>query len=410
MASIEPKLDFDLVIIGSGMAGASLALALAESELKIALIDSQDFKQSNATFDDRAIALAYGSKQILASMGIWGDLTPFAEAIKQIHISEQGRFGFSHLAAEQEQVEALGYVVTAKSLGQVLLAALETQDNITCFNSTTLLDFSINQNYLTASIKGKTEEVQHLHCQLLVAADGLNSSVRQQLQLATKQQEYGQSAITANIETDLSHQNIAYERFCTEGPLALLPMTKQRCGLVWTHKTENIDKILDYSDQDFIQHLQKAFGFRLGRITKVGERSSYPLSFMLAKKSIHQRIALIGNAAHSLHPIAGQGFNLGLRDVAVLAEILNKSAQQKQDIGCQDNLEAYQQWRNKDQKLVSLMTNSLVHIFTNPLFGMPFARNLGLLAVDFFPPVKHLISRQAMGLRGTLPDLARKML
>ncbi len=401
------NMDFDLVIIGGGMVGASLALAVAESGLKIAIIEAQKTVEQRPSFDDRAIALAYGSQKILHSMGLWADLAPFAEAIKTIHVSEQGQFGFTRIKAEEEQLEALGYVITAKSLGQVFLQKIAEQPQIQSLNAT-LHCFSVDQQKIILNIENNQGEKSEITSRLLIAADGIHSLVRKQLNIPIKQHDYQQSAVTANIETDLFHQNIAYERFCQQGPLALLPMTESRCGLVWTHSTENIDAVLKQSDAVFMANLQKAFGFRLGRIKRVGERQAYPLSFKLATQFIHQRVALIGNAAHALHPIAGQGYNLGLRDVAALAEVLTEAHQQQQDIGSDAVLKAYQAWRQNDQKTVGMITDGLVKLFTTSFLPLRLARNLGMVGIDLFPPAKHLISQQAMGLRGKLPYLARQ--
>ena len=399
-------INVDLLIVGSGMVGASLALALAKSDFKVGIIEARTLQESNPTFDDRAIALAYGSKKILDNIGIWDQLSTYSTAIQHIHISNQHSFGFSRLHAEEEKVSALGYVVTAKSIGDVFLKQLKQQPNIEYFCPARLTDFKPHHDYLSATIEMDGETID-IHCKLLIGADGVQSTVRKKLKIAVKQQDYGHTAITTNVEFDLAHQGWAYERFSDQGPLAILPMQGKQCGVVWTQNTQSVENILTLPDDQFKQQLQQAFGYRLGAITKVGTLQSYPLQLMLAKQQTAPRVVLIGNAAHALHPIAGQGYNLGLRDVSALAEVLIECQQQAQDIGGKEALDHYQSWRTKDQQRVSTLTDNLVHIFSHPSFLLRLGRNIGLLGVDLIPSIKHLISQQAMGLCGKQPKLSR---
>ena len=241
----------------------------------------------------------------------------------------------------------------------------------------------------------------------VVAADGGDSPVRQRLGFRAREWSYGQTAVIANITPGRPHQGVAYERFTDTGPLALLPMTEGRCSLVWTQRDAEVEALLALDDQAFLRALQARFGQRLGRFARVGRRASYPLRQLLVSDSVRPRLALIGNAAHTLHPVAGQGFNLGLRDVAVLAELLVEQARAGGDPGAMPLLARYRDWRRPDQNALALVTDGLVRLFSNPLLPLRLGRNLGLLGFDLLPPLKQAGARRFMGLGGRLPRLAR---
>jgi 2-octaprenyl-6-methoxyphenol hydroxylase len=231
--------------------------------------------------------------------------------------------------------------------------------------------------------------------------------VREQLGIETAQWQYDQTAVIANITPERPHANTAYERFTDTGPLALLPLHDDRCALVWTVRTSQVDALMQLDDAAFLAALQERFGQRLGRLLKVGSRQAYPLNLMRARESVRARLALIGNAAHSLHPVAGQGFNLGLRDVAALADVTVEALRDGVDIGNAAVLQRYADARRRDQRGVIAFTDGLARIFANPLASVALARNLGLIAVDLLPPCKHFLSQRTMGLAGRLPRLAR---
>ncbi len=399
--------QYDLVIVGGGMVGASLAIALSGHGLKMCVVEAHVAHVENVpNYDDRAIALAYGSRRIFEAMGIWGGIDDEAQPIRDIHVSDRGHFGFTRLNARQEGVPALGHVVTARALGHVLLDQLACCDDVEVLAPAGVVDFSSTPGSVQVVIE---QDGQHrvLHAGLLVAADGGKSFIREQLVLPTQRWQYGQSAIVTNISAALPHHDVAYERFTDSGPIALLPMTGGRCGVVWTVRDEQVDEVMALDDEAFIAALQRRFGFRLGRFERVGHRYSYPLSLLRAKESVRQRTVVIGNAAHTLHPIAGQGFNLGLRDVAALAEVVLDARSADGDVGKQVTLQRYARWREKEQRNVALATDGLARIFSNPLGPLRFARNLGLLAVDLMPGGKHLLARAAMGLLGRLPKMGR---
>lgn len=399
--------DYDLIIAGGGMVGASLAIGLSGRGLRMALIDAHvPGDPGQAGYDDRAIALAYGSRRIFEGMGVWADIEPEAEPICDIHVSDRGHFGFTHLAAAEEGVPALGYVATARQLGHALLGRLRECADVDWIAPAQVVAVSSDDVAAHVTIEDETGE-RVLNTALLVAADGGRSFVREQLGLPTRQWQYGQSAIVTNITPGRPHRNVAYERFTDTGPVALLPMSGDRCAVVWTVRDEQVEEVMALDDSAFLRAFQTRFGYRLGRFQRVGTRASYPLKLLRVQESVRQRIAVIGNAAHTLHPIAGQGFNLGLRDVAALVEEVLRARQWQQDIGSDSVLAAYEDWRLADQRNVALATDGLARLFSNPLPLLRLGRNLGLLAMDLLPPGRHALATAAMGVSGRLPRLAR---
>lgn len=399
--------QYDVIIIGGGMAGASLALALSGKGLRIILIEaSQPRADQVPNYDDRAIALAFGSARILHAMGVWQDLRAQAEEISKIHVSELGGFGFARLDCEREGVPALGYVVTARDLGTVLLTSLARCDDIEMMAPASVIGIQQEAEKVVVEVESGGCS-QSIGARLLVAADGGNSFVRRKLNLPVREWQYKQNAVVANISPSRPHENVAFERFTADGPVALLPMTGGRCGLVWTVADEMLEEVLGFDDAAFLGEVQRRFGWRLGRLNQVGARSSYPLSHLYALKTVASRVAVIGNAAHSLHPIAGQGFNLGIRDVAVLAELVLDAHRAGEDLGADELLADYEAWRKKDQQLVAKATDGLVRLFTNPLGAVRFGRNLGVCILDRTPFLRHMFARSAMGLHGRMPKLTR---
>lgn len=402
----------DLVIVGGGLVGASLALALSGSGLSLGLIEARalDAPTGHPAFDERAIALAQGSVRILERLGIWPELAAQAAPIRHIHVSDLGHFGVTRLSAAAQGVSTLGQVALARDIGAVMAARLRQQANLRLICPGRLVNFQQAAEGVTLSIASDGGQEQ-LQCRLLVAADGKDSPIRQQLGIGLRQWDYGQSAITAVIRTQKPHGAVAYERFTDSGPLALLPMAGGRMALIWTTWNKrgggrrqgdwDLTSLLGLSDRDFAEALQARFGGRLGAILEVGPRSSYPLSYMQARTLVAPRLALVGNAAHLLHPIAGQGFNLGLRDVELLARLLNKASEQGKDIGDPALLQSYEQGRMPDQRTTGLFTDGLVRLFSNDWPGLGSLRGLGLAALDCLPPVKRFIGRRAMGLGST---------
>ncbi|MEW8097645.1 MAG: 2-octaprenyl-6-methoxyphenyl hydroxylase [Candidatus Thiodiazotropha endolucinida] len=399
--------SFDLLIVGGGMVGASLAHAVSGQGLRIGVIEAWPFDSSaQPSFDDRVLALSWGSRIILQAMGVWDDIQVAAEPILNIHISDRGHFGFTRLNHLDEGVEALGYVVTARTLGQALLPDLVNHDAIKMICPARLKSFAVSDRDVEVRI-GQDDGEQVLNTRLLVAADGGDSLVRQFLSIPLKEKSYGQTAIIANLRAEQAHRGIAYERFTNTGPLALLPMCDDRLSMVWTAKDDQVAELMALRDEAFLLRLQDRFGYRLGRLSELGKRVAYPLRLRQAVEQVSSRVALIGNAAHAIHPVTGQGFNLGLRDVAVLADLVSDAAQRGQDPGDIELLKEYESWRKKDQNSVAMITDSLARFFANPFGPLRLVRNLGMVGLDVVPSMKHLVARQFMGLNGRLPRLAR---
>lgn len=400
-------LDFDVLITGGGLVGASLACALGGHPLRVGVIEAVPFNTAGQpSYDDRTIALAYGTRRIFAAMGIWDLLQDGATPIEKIHVSDRGHFGALRMDCREEHVEALGYVAPARVLGQALFNTLAKHPNVTVLCPAQLNGVEARANDVCTHVDDGTQ-TRTVTARLLVAADGGRSAVREALGIAADTRDYGQCAVIANVTAARPHHNIAYERFTETGPLALLPMSEGRCALVWTHRAADADTIMAMDDDRFLAALQDAFGFRLGRFVKVGRRTAYPLQLILAREHVRERIALIGNAAHTLHPVAGQGFNLGLRDVAVLADVITAAAADGRDIGGDEVLQRYAQWRRRDHRRVIAFTDTLVRVFSNNLTPLVVARDLGMTVLDLLPGVKRGIVGRAMGITGTLPRLAR---
>ncbi|MCW5587676.1 MAG: 2-octaprenyl-6-methoxyphenyl hydroxylase, partial [Chromatiales bacterium] len=373
---------YDLIIVGGGMVGASLAIALAGRGLRMALIEAYPpGVDGQPSYDDRAIALAYGSSRIFDAMGVWPAMRGSAEPIHDIHVSDRGHFGFTRLAAEDEGVPALGYVITARELGRVLLEQLPQVGSLDVIAPARLLGFVDAGDRVSVEVE-RDGLVSTLESRLLVAADGGNSTIRERLDVPVQRWQYGQSAVVTNITPAQAHRNVAYERFTDSGPVALLPMSEGRCAVVWTVLDAQVDEVLGLDDGQFLAAFQQRFGYRLGRFEKVGKRAAYPLSLLRARESVRGRVVVIGNAAHTLHPIAGQGFNLGIRDVAALAEVIDAASAAGSDIGAPAVLATYEAWRQAEQRNVALATDGLARLFTNPLSLVRMGRNLGLLAME----------------------------
>jgi len=398
---------FDILIVGGGLVGASLACALRDQKLKIGLVEAFPFcSASQPSYDDRSIALAYGTRRIFEGMQLWESLAEQVTAIKKIHISDRGHFGKTRMDCRNSGFDALGYVVENRVMGAMFSSILPTLDNVELMCPAQLKALTLDKNIATAVIEFDKQQ-QEITAQLVIGADGGRSTVRQLCNIGTTEQDYDQNAIIANVSCEKGHDNIAFERFTDSGPLALLPLSENRHSLVWTVNKKQVDDIMQFDDARFLHHLQDRFGNRRGHFTRVGKRNSYPLTLVRAKAHTQPRLTLIGNAAHTLHPIAGQGFNLGIRDVTALAQVINDAALKKHDLGSNETLRQYENWRKSDQRNVIALTDTLAKVFANNFPPLIAARNAGLLALDVLPPIKRALMRQTMGLRGRLPRLAR---
>jgi len=401
---------YDIIVAGGGMTGSCLALALEPLELRVAMVEAvaRD-NPSQPSFDDRSTALSRSSQRMFEAMGLWPAIVAASTPIASIHVSERGGFGFSHIDAAEQNVEALGYVVINRVLGEVLQEALSTRQgpDVLCPQRISAVQALVD--HVAVTVTGE-RGARNLTCSLLVAADGAGSTVRQLLGIRSKRIDYGQRAVTGNLRPEKPMANRAFERFTDSGALALLPVTEGRAAFVWCLPRLDADHVMQLSDGDFTKRLQTAFGYRLGTLGEVGRRISYPLELTRAAHLTARRSVLIGNAANGLHPVAAQGFNLGLRDVAALCDCIADALRDDADraaIGGDRVLDSYAEWRRPDHRKVVQFTDGLVRLFGSERKPLRALRSLGMLGFDLVPGVRSLFARHTMGLAGRLPRLSR---
>ena len=406
---------FDIAIVGSGMIGSCLALGLSElsrGAWRIALIDPhQDDLQQSTGFDARAIALSYGSTRILDGLNLWQAMSENSEAIGQIEVSDRGHSGITRLNAEKEGVPFLGKVIELYAAGNCLHKAIKEQPGIEPIKE------SLSEIAMTDSGACLTMGETQLNAKLVLACDGANSKTRELMGLELKRRAYEQMAFVSTVSTQLPHEHRAFERFTEHGPLALLPLSDNRLSLVWTLPPELAKAYADkeqFSDKQLLEQLQKDFGMRLGCFTRIGQRVVFPLALTESEALSKGPVLMLGNAAQSLHPIAGQGFNLGLRDVATLLDVLCEAALDESDhcralseLDIEGLLTQYAELRTSDRGRVMQFTDALARLFANPSPIISLPRNLVLHALNLAPEGKRVLARQAMGLAGWQPRLVR---
>jgi 2-octaprenyl-6-methoxyphenol hydroxylase len=405
--------DCDVLIAGGGMVGASLAVALAGLPLRVTLVEAIPAgSPGQPSFDARTTALSRSSRHILGTLGIWPEVAKHAAPIRKIHVSERGRLGTTVIDADEEGGEALGYVLENRLLGSALWRALHDRPNVTLHSPATVTTVDDSVAALGVQVERGGASTT-LRTRLLVVADGARSPLRESLGITARTRPYEQTAIVGNVAVEgpdcgLGQDAIAYERFTPDGPLALLPAGGGKYVFVLTRPAAVAEAVAALPDAAFLALLQREFGFRLGRFQRVGVRSSYPLELVEADAVTAHRVAVIGNAAHGLHPVAGQGYNLGLRDAAALAEVLAEEARQTHsvpDSGGTSLLARYAAWRRPDQRNVVAFTDGLIRLFDRA--GLGPLRGLGLLLFDTAPGAKRLLARETMGLAGRRSRLVR---
>jgi len=405
----EPRpLECDVLIVGGGLVGSLLADALASLPLTVVLVEAKRADRlEQPGFDGRVTALANGSARVLSQLELWDSIGAEAQAIRCIHIGEQGRFGAARIDAREEGVDALGYTVENRTLGAALWQPLGANARFTPLAPAELVGLAVSADRVTARVDAP-DGTRQVTAQLVVAADGARSRLRQLLGVAARVDDYAQEAVIVNCTTELPHRGRAFERFTRDGPLAVLPLTRGRVAVVWTLPAAAASRLHGLGDDAFRAALERAFGHRLGRFDRIGRRDRYPLKRVRSAEVVRERTVLIGNAALALHPVAGQGFNLALRDVAALAELVAEAGAGA-DAGDRRLLERYRAWRAADQRKLAAFTHALVQGFGASLPGLGAARGAALMAFDLLPGAKSALARHTMGLAGRVPRLARHL-
>lgn len=428
MRSPAQEVDYDVTIAGGGMAGATLALAVARQNpaLRIAVVEpfavgpeaGPVLDRYQPSYDARATAMSWGTRQCYERLGLWHAIAPRATPIKTIHVSEQKRFGSSRMDAAEHDQPALGYVVDNAWAGLNLQAALQAEANIDWLCPAKVTAVETFEHIARLTLEGDAIErvglSSGLSTELLVVADGGRSGLREALGFQVEQHPYGQTAVIANVSTARPHQFEAFERFTPTGPVALLPQgnidnSQGRCGLVWTLAPDEAQRMQQMDKAAFLRALQKSFGWRLGRFTDVGQRFSYPLTLERVRQPLRPRVALVGNAAHTLHPVAGQGFNLAIRGLMRLADGISQAHGRGASVGDLAVLEHYWRAQSEDVDELIAASGALVNLFSgSQSAAIELGRSLGLVALELVPPARRWFTRQAMGLgRGSTVESLR---
>lgn len=404
----KPECDYDMVVIGAGMVGASFALALKRRlSGRIRMLVVEAFQAGaghpgSPSFDDRSTALSFGSRRILEEIGLWQSLEESATPINTIHVSDRGHFGSTRLDCASEDVPALGYVVENRCFGHVLHEELRQQEGLDYLVPARVVDIVPDSSGMCLELSVENDSSAKLHAGLVVLADGGRSPICSRLGISLRETEYDQQAIIANIAFSQDHQNVAYERFTDSGPLAVLPLKtleeQYRGALVWTVQGSDAGAIMQLGDAEFGNLLQERFGYRLGAITRIGKRACYPLSLKIAREQIRPGLVLLGNVAHTLHPVAGQGFNLALRDADELSTILVNAIMADKAPGEMSVLLEYHKLQQRDQVRTISFSHYLTRLFSSSRSSLVWVRKFGLASIDIVPLVKHEFARNAMGL------------
>ena len=397
--------DFELLIAGGGLNGMLLGIAVAGAGLKTAIVDRQDPAAMIAeTFDGRASAIAYGSRLVLEGAGVWQAIAAEAEPIREIRVADDDSPLFLHYDHRDLGSDIpLGYIIENRVLRRALFERANGLPSLTLLVPQAVESVA-RDNAAAVAILG---DGSRLSARLVAAADGKDSPLRKAAGIHAVEWRYKQVGIVTTVAHERPHAGIAVEHFLPAGPFAILPMTGNRSSIVWTENAALAPHLMKLPDAAFAEELRSRFGDFLGQVEPVGPRWAYPLSLMQAERYIARRLALIGEAAHVIHPIAGQGLNVGIRDVAALAEAVVDARRLGLDIGDDTVLERYQRWRRLDAVLLAGVTDGLNRLFSNTIAPVKLVRELGLAAVNHMPPLKRLLMRHAMGTLGERPRLAR---
>jgi 2-octaprenyl-6-methoxyphenol hydroxylase len=406
LASESAKLDYDLAIVGGGIIGNTLAVALQNSGLRVVSIESQ--AQSESISKSRAYVLSMLSGQIFDGLGIWKHVLPQVTQFSQIQISDADYAGVVKMYPQDLGKDTLGYAASHEVLLTALQEKLATAENITvmCPAQVVGVDYSDAGASMTIYTPGNPTPTT-IRASLVIAADGAKSSLRSDAGIETSGWNYWQSCVTATIKTEKPHQNVAYERFWYAGPIGVLPLADGRCQVVWTVPHEQAEALRDLPVSDFLKELEHCTGGLLGKLELDSQRWLFPVKLMQSKQYIAPRLALIGDAAHCCHPVAGQGMNLGIRDAVALAEVLIAAHQAGEDIGSKSVLKRYAQWRKPENWVILAFTDFLDRVFSTDILPIVIIRRIGLFLLDRIPAFKYLALRLMTGLAGKIPQVAR---
>ena len=397
-----------MVIVGGGLVGASLACALSPLGIKVALLEAVSIRaQSQPSYDDRTLALSASSCRILQGLGIWPSLAENATAIREIQVREFERPGRVILDPKELGLDRFGHVVEARVFGAAVMERLPGLENLDFICPATVTGVEVDERQATVEVTSEAGS-QTIQAGLLVGADGANSIIRESLGIASESHDYRQTAVICNITPEQDHAGRAFECFTRTGPFAVMPHVNGRCGLIWCVSSEEVAGMMEMPDEQFMSLAEQRFGNHLGRFLKIGKRSCYPLRLVRALEDTRSRSVIIGNAAHAIHPVGAQGFNLGLRDAAVLAELISTESSngRKADYGDRALLNRYSEWRKEDHQETIAYSDGLARIYSNPTPLAGSARTAGLLAHALFPSLRRKLAVRMMGYRGRIPRLA----
>ncbi len=404
MAKAKVISKADILISGAGVVGMTLAFSLATHGLKVVIVDALDVKKSlNDKFDGRSYAISYAPYVMLRTLGLWDKIGAEAQPINEIHVTDGNSPVFLHFDQKELGDGPLGQMVEVRHIRAGLYDAVTEHKNITLLSPERIASTENFPGHISVTLEGGAK----IEASLLVGAEGRGSTLRQQNDIKIRNWDYNQTAIVTTVQHELDHQGIAHEKFYPSGPFAILPLKNKRSSIVWCERPKRAKTIMSLSERSFDAELSKKFGDFLGEVKSLGQRWSYPLSMQLADAYTAERFCLIGDAVHGIHPIAGQGFNLGLRDIAALSEVLVEGHRLGEDIGSELVLERYVHWRRTDNNILALGMDGLTRLFSNDNGVVTFARRAGLAAVEELPAVKKFFMRHARGTVGKLPKLLR---
>lgn len=407
----EADLGCDVLIVGGGLVGAAQAIALAEAGLEVAVVDQMDLTDGlDAAFDGRASAIALATQRVLSSIGVWEKLGTDPAPILDIRVTDGPSLFFLHYDHRDIGDQPFGYMVENRHMRRALMARLDELDTIHLLAPAKIEDLKRSETHVEARL----EDGRRLTAQLVIAAEGRRSALRDQAGIRLTQWSYHQTAIVCSVWLQHGHDFIAHEHFLPAGPFAILPLNGDDpenpgnvASIVWTEHQDLTDIMLTLDDDEFKFEFDQRIGDYFGQTELFGPRWSYPLSLQFAESCTSERLALVGDASHGMHPIAGQGLNMGLRDVAVLAEVLVEAKRENRDLGSPETLANYEQWRRFDNTMMLAATDFLNRLFSNNIRPLKLARDLGMASVDKIPALKKVFMRHAMGETGKLPKLMR---